>query len=393
MIVRLTRPEEFLRTEELFSLAFEIPMERKPDLQPDEAMHWAAFDTDGEMMSTITVPTYTVNFDGNPCLMGGIGGVATLPQYRCRGGIRGCFEALLPDLYRKGYDFSYLYPFSTCFYRQFGYENCVAKQEVQVDLGLLKKEPARGTYRLAEPGRDLRSAVRAVDQVWEATCNMAVIHDEKFYEYLLKLDPAVKQEYCYVWFREDGTPGAYTIYRKSDDPDGRNIRCSKFVFSDREGFNALLQIFKAQSADHRYAKFTLPEASALRYLLPEWSLGAASWHTAPAGMARVVRVQEVLKKAACRGSGSVVLEVTDPQIPENNGCFRVRFEAGKVLEAERTQEAPDAKLTIPALSALITGTCDFSGAKICLSGLEVVKDNPGFDGLFFRKPLFISDYF
>ena len=79
------------------------------------------------MMSTFTVSDFTVQFDGSPCQLGGIGGVATLPQYRRRGGIRACFREALPDMYGSGYDFSYLYPFSTAYYRKFGYENCVQK--------------------------------------------------------------------------------------------------------------------------------------------------------------------------------------------------------------------------------------------------------------------------
>ena len=121
MEIRLLRPEELARTEELFALAFRLPLERGREEKPDEALHWAAFDEDGEMMSTLTVPAYQMWFDGQPVRMGGIGGVSTLPQYRKRGGIRGCFEALLPELYRRGYDFSYLYPFSTAFYRKFGH--------------------------------------------------------------------------------------------------------------------------------------------------------------------------------------------------------------------------------------------------------------------------------
>lgn len=393
MEVRLIRPEEFLRTEELFSLAFEIPMERRPDWKPDEALHWAAFDDDGEMMSTLTVSDFNVNFDGHGCKMGGIGGVATLPQYRRRGGIRGCFAAFLPELSRRGYDFSYLYPFSTCFYRQFGYENCVVKQNVRVDLSQLKRREVAGSYRLAEPGRDLRSFVREIDQTWEMKYNMAVRHSEDYYDRLLKLDPAVKLEFCYVWFRTDGTPGAYTVYRRADEADGRNLRCSKFVFFDAEGFHALLQLFRVQASDHRYVKFPMPDDGSLRYLLPEWSLGAASWETAPAGMVRVIRVREVLEKAACLGSGEAVLQIEDPWIGENDGCFRISFEDGKVLGAQKTDCAPDVKLTIPAFSALITGTCDFADARKWMDGIEVLHENPALEQLFHKKPLFISDYF
>lgn len=393
MEVRLIRPEEFTRTEELFSLAFEIPMERKPEAEPDEALHWAAFDDDGEMMSTLTVSDFTVQFDSHGCKMGGIGGVATLPQYRRRGGIRACFAAFLPELYRRGYDFSYLYPFSTCFYRQFGYENCVAKQNVRVDLSLLKPRSVSGSYRLAEPGRDLRSFVWAIDQAWEARYNMAVRHEEAFYDHLLKLDPAVKLEFCYVWFRSDGTPGAYTVYRRADEADGRNLRCSKFVFSDAEGFHALLQLFRAQASNHRYVKFPMPDDGSLRYLLPEWSLGAASWETAPAGMVRVIRAREVLKKAAARGSGAVTVQLEDPWILDNNGCFRICFKDGKTLSAEKTEASPDVKLTIPAFSALIAGTCDFADARKWMDGIEVLHENPALEQLFYRKSLFISDYF
>lgn len=393
MNVRLTKPEEQLRTQELFALAFGIPMERGEEPEPDEALHWAAFDEDGEMMSTLTVPDFTIGFDGQLCRMGGIGGVATLPQYRRRGGIRGCFEALLPELYRREYDFSYLYPFSTCFYRQFGYENCIQKQSVQVDLSLLKRTEVSGFYRLAEPGRDLREDVRAVDRVWERTYNLAVQHNDAFYDWVLKLDPAVKQQFCYVWYRADGTPGAYAVYRMQEQSGDRNLVCSRFHFLDREGFRALLNLFRGFAADYRYVKFEIPDRAELRFLMPEWSLGAASWKIVPAGMVRVIRVAGVLEKACYAGSGRAVLEVSDPQIAENNGCFAVTFADGRAVRVEKCAEKPDAILTIPAFSSLIAGTCDFSEAAQWMDGLTVRNPAAPLERIFYRKHLFIDDYF
>ena len=134
MIVRKIKPEEVLRANELFAIAFEQPMDREAAAKPDnENVHrWAAFDeSSGEMMSSFIINDYTVRFDGHACKMGGIGGVATLPQYRRRGGIRGCFQEALPDMYASGYDLSYLYPFSTAYYRKFGYE-CGRSEERRV---------------------------------------------------------------------------------------------------------------------------------------------------------------------------------------------------------------------------------------------------------------------
>lgn len=68
MIVRKTALEEARRVNELFAICFEMPYTNCPaDPEKDDATHWAAFDEDGEMMSTFTVSDFTVQFDGSPC--------------------------------------------------------------------------------------------------------------------------------------------------------------------------------------------------------------------------------------------------------------------------------------------------------------------------------------
>lgn len=140
MIIRKTRPEEGKRVNTLFAIAFEQPMENGPGEEPG-VTNWGAFEED-TMFSTFAVTDFTQFFDGNQVKMGGIGGVATLPSHRRKGGIRGIFQAALADMYENGYDFSYLYPFSTAYYRKFGYENCVNRSFVTVDLGLLSPRKA-----------------------------------------------------------------------------------------------------------------------------------------------------------------------------------------------------------------------------------------------------------
>ena len=388
MEIRLLRPEELARTEELFALAFRLPLERGKEGKPDEALHWAAFDEDGEMMSTLTVPAYQMWFDGQSVRMGGIGGVSTLPQYRKRGGIRGCFEALLPELYRRGYDFSYLYPFSTAFYRKFGYESCVQKQLVTVELRGLRENYFTGTYRLAEPGRDLSADVCTVDARWHRAHNMSVLHGQEDYSWVTKLDPAAGDKYLYVWYDGDD-PSAYVLFQ----PEGATLRCDRFHFTSAQGFRALLGLLQTMSTDRSHARFYLPESKALRYLLPEWSLGAVQWQLLCGGMVRVIRVREVLEKAKCIGTGQVTLEITDPQIPENTGTYWVSFNDGKVLMVDSADTAPDARLTIPAFSALISGVCSFTEAAQWMPGIEVQHHNPALDQLFYKKEMFIEEEF
>lgn len=395
MIVRKANKDEYRRINELFAICFEFPYSNCPiDPEHDDADHWAAYDDDGEMMSNFSVPHYDIQFDGHRCSMAGIGGVATLPQYRRRGGIRACFEAALPDMYANGFDFSYLYPFSTAYYRKFGYECCVQKYQWSVDLGLLNPPKTGGSFRLAEKNRPMTDAIRALDEVWESKYNMMVLHKAEDYGWTNEFDPAVKQEFTYVFFDRENTPKAYCTFKTAVESDGRNLLCSRFCFADKAGFAGLMALFKSLSADHRYAKFSTPAQSSLLYLLPEWSLGAARWNLqASSGMVRVINVQSVLEKAKYLGSGSAVLSVSDPQIPENSGTYAISFRDGKALSVEKTDAAPDADATIPAFSALIAGVCDFDEAKETFSGLQVISDNPALRQIFYRKPLMIVDFF
>ena len=152
------------------------------DPEKDDAAHWAAFDEDGEMMSTFTVSDFTVQFDGSPCKMGGIGGVATLPQYRRRGGIRACFR------------------------------EAVQKYGWTVDLALLNPPKEGGSFRLAEKGRLMTEEIRSLDALWESHYNMMVLHGDEDYTWAEKSDPAVKQEFTYVCFDAAGKPTAYTTF-------------------------------------------------------------------------------------------------------------------------------------------------------------------------------------
>lgn len=394
MIVRETTPQEAQRVNELFAIAFEQPLENGPaDAENGKLHHWAAFSEDGDMMSTFTITDFQIQFDGHACKMGGIGGVATLPQYRRRGGIRGCFEAALPEMYSKGYDFSYLYPFSTAYYRKFGYESCVQKFTVAVHLGLLKPPAVDGAFRLADKNAPLTNAVRAVDQVWEQKYNMMVQHDAEDYGWIKKTDPAVKQVFTYVYFAADGTPKAYTTFRLENQPDGRNLVCSRFCFVDKEGFSGLMQVFKSLSSDHMFVKFSLPVIPAMQYLMPEWSLGAVQFSLQSAGMVRVINVKNALEKAKYIGSGSIVLKINDPQIEENNRTFAITFANGRAASVEETKAAPDAVMEIPTFSALLAGVSDFAAAENWCSGMEIKNKGACFSQVFFRKDLMIADYF
>lgn len=395
MIVRKSRPEDAQRINELFAVCFETPYASCPiDPEHDDCIHWVAADDDGEIMSCFTIPSYRVFFDGSDCAMAGIGGVTTLPQYRRRGGIRGCFASALPELYRDGYEFSYLYPFSTAFYRKFGYECCVQKFGWEVELSRLAPPKTEGFFRMAEKHRPMTEAIRAVDRSWERHFNMMVQHQAEDYRWTEEADPAVKQEFTYVWFNGQKEPKAYTTFKVLPEGTVRNLVCSRFCFVGREGFAGLMQLFKSLSADHAYAKFQTPALPSLQYLLPEWNQGCVRWNLLHnGGMVRVVNVQKVLEKAAYRGSGRVVLEIRDHQIPENCGHFCITFAQGRALSVKRCEEESDVSLSISTFSALIAGVWDLADARHTFPELQIRDPQASLEQVFYRKPMMIVDYF
>ena len=394
MIVRQTRPEDNAAVNALFAVAFETTPDKGPAQADDgDVRHWGAFSEEGELMSSLSVTPFSVRFDGTACPMAGVGAVQTLPPYRRKGGVAACFAEALPAMYGDGFVFSYLYPFSTSFYRRFGYESCVTRIACRLHLTQLRLPPSGGYFRLAEKEAPLVDAVRRIDRAWEARWNMEVLRDDGDYEWLKKLDPLATREYLYVCFTAAGEPLGYTAFRTEPEPEGRTLRCSRFRFVDREGFYALLGVFQSLASDHRFAAFPLPGDPALPYLMGEWSLGAASFSLQPAGMVRVVNVAEALRRAAYRGSGQLRLGVRDELIPENDGVFLVRFENSRATCVENTSEAPDTILSIAAFSALIAGVCDFDGARDWMDGVQVLNPDAPFELVFYRKSMMISEYF
>ena len=404
MIVRKIRENELKRSAQLSALAFEYPMEgaeKSPeDFFRDVREHpgsledvrwdsrWAAFeDDDATMMATFCVLPWHATFDGHEVIMGGIGGVATLPQYRRGGAIRRCFEAALPDMYAQGMVLSYLYPFSNAFYRRFGYELACDEALWRLRLSLLPSVDAPGRWVMLEPGLDLTADLRAIDARRERRYNCAVLSGDTEYGWTRE-DPFVTRKYTFVYYDGQDRPSAYLTILARPHEDLQCLRCR---FNDRAGLEGLLALLKRYAADHECALLEMPTDVDIRAILPEFSLGGVERTIAQRGMARVVNVVEALKLARMKGAGELRVAVTDGQIPENNGTFEVRFAPGAQNDVRRTDAAPDVACTIQDFSRLILGCCAFDPEW--LPNVTVYGDPDAIRQVFYPKPNHIAQRF
>ena len=404
MIVRKIRATELKRCAQLSALAFEYPMEgaeKSPEAFAGEVRstprtledkrwdsRWAAFADDGEtMLATFCVIPWRANFDGHEVLMGGIGGVASLPQYRRGGAIRRCFEAALPDMAEQGMTLSYLYPFSNAFYRKFGYELAVDQVRWRLKLAGLPEFDVAGSWKLNEPGNDLTPDIRAVDALRERRYNCAVLAGDTEYGWTGE-DPFVTRNYTYVYYGEDGRPSAYATIQAQP---GQELNCVRSCFNDRAGLEGLLALLRRFAADHSHAVLAAPTDVDLQGILPEYSFGTVERTLVQRGMVRVVNAERALGLARARGEGTLRIAVADGQISQNNDTFELSFAPGRANEVKRVQGKADIELTVQDFSRLLLGCCDLDPQW--LPGVKVKGDIEEIRKVFYRKPNYITQRF
>lgn len=446
MIIRKIRGPEIKRTGELYALAFEFgaaesrsaeEIYRQISAEPQSREdfywqeRWAAFeDDDVTMMSFFVAKPLPVHFDGAHTTMTGIGGVATLPQYRRRGGIRACFAAALPDMYGRGMAFSYLYPFSTAYYRKFGYETGAETIRYEIRLDSIPAFPVTGNCYLCEPNGPvpLTAALTDIQTIyrdWQNRYNLMVANEDFEYAWVAASNPVRDQVFTYVYRNGGGSAEAYATFRSLGEAGDRDLVCSRFVFRDREGFQGLLRLAQCYAGDHRAIIFNLPLDQTVAYLLPEWSMDAVKREIVPAGMVRVIDAARVLRMARYRGSGSLVIEIADEYIPQNNGRFQVTFSAGRAEEVRRVGDkrsdisgemapaisrdmapavsgemapaisrdmAPAISLGIGDFSRLITGAFPASMLPL-LPSICIYGDPAAIEKVFYPKPCYIMESF
>ena len=412
MIARLLKPEESWRWNQVMAAAFEwdfdlekakaeAAREKTEEELREQARNrcFGALSDDGKILyGCVNSREYTCRFDGGAYKLGGIGGVSTLPPYRHNGAIRASLSASLRDMYENGFTFSYLYPFSTQYYRKFGYEVGAEARRWVMPLADIRPKDVGGTIEQIFPGDDFSPLLEVYNACF-GDCNMSAVRD-RYDAGLEKAKLMEEHRYVYVWRNEAGAPRGLMIAHKTREDGAVVMDCNHtfgaqnengFLFCDMEALSALLFFVKsAFSADYDKISFTTRREIDLTSLVGENNSASCSmfWN----GMLRVVNVRRVLENCSCRGTGCVRIAVEDTILPENCGTWKLTFAPGQVNFVEKTEEQPDVSLTINAFSALICGARDVHSLA-WIPDAVVHNAAAPFAGVFYAKPCFMLDLF
>jgi predicted acetyltransferase len=395
MEIRRIRPEEEIAKSKiqsiafLFSRDFSKPPESAEPFQTDYDTGRAAFNDEGKMCSCLDLIPFDIRFDGRTVKMGGIGGVASLPEERQRRYIRSIFEYVMAEMYEKDYTFSYLYPFSHQYYRKFGYELNMTLRSYSIGASSLRHFEQTGRMEL-NTGEDPVEVKRIYDE-FISDKNLAVVRTDKLWKRFLEKDPYRDNVYLYVWHDSSDEARGYVQFHTEKSSAARhNLRIHELIWLDRAALTGILGFLHRLSAQVDKILWRSPEFLNLLTLFPEPYDVAQEIITY--GMSRIVNAEKALQAmSAPSGSGEATIAVNDDFFPANTGNYKLSWEGGRHA-VSRTQSPPDISCDIQTLSQLVTGYSTVG--ELAFAGRAVVHGNKAaLSQAFPKKPLFINNYF
>ena len=348
---------------------------------------WGAFDEDGTLMARIINNHLNLYLDGTPIRVGGIGAVATLPEYRASGAIRRIFAELLPQAYQNGEVLSALYPFKHEFYRKQGYESVSSSNTYTLDPAHLGKYRFAGEVKKWNGEEDVTHYLE-VYTAFASRFNLAKERSEEDMRSHMKCDkPYMDRKFSYL-LHQEGRPVSYVIFTDVKQDPQPLLQVEECAWTDREGFEAILGFLARFEADYGKIKLTLPFGLDLLNIIQTPGVYEIEHTPGHHFMVRAVNAKELLKVIKKPEDCDFSIKVTDALIPENNGVFRVKTD--DVSDAK--EDAPDLELGVGTLGQLCVGAISLDEAAlqkdvIIRANREMMKR------CFQKKNIFVSEHF
>lgn len=356
MIIRQITPPDAAQHNMVASQAYicKIKPEELNDF-PTTPLYGAFADDNSTLMAQLEINNMKSRFCGNQLKCVGIGGVATKPEFRRAGAVRRLFDYV----FEQDWDISILYPFSSSYYRKFGYETASLALRAYADFTELSHIERSFSAELFD-GSQLEAMLELYDKTFQ-NYNLSFIRTDSKY---FSDKPYETTNYTYMWKNADGEYKAYATYFV--DRGNSCVVVNEIGFTDRESMLGILGFLRCYDGNQKSISFTnLPIDSPLIHAFG--NICRVNMTCFNVGAVRVINVENVLKaKLWPEEHGSFILKCNDT-VARNNKTFEVEYQNGK-CSVTTTDKAPDVILDAPCASKiLLTG---FDGRSENLSFIE-----------------------
>ena len=332
--------EEFL---DVMTVAFG---ERREPWHDREFRQWDPLETtiaafaEGRLVGTSAALPLTLSVPGGSCPAAGITAVGVLPTHRRRGLLRGMMDAQLRKARAAGQPVSILWASEGSIYGRFGFGPATRRLRVSLETARasLTEETVFGPLRLVGRVEALRQMPAVYDRLLDS--RPSLLHrNEIAWEYLTADDnpdlPAAEARHFYVVHGE--TPDGYLIYRVRPGASSFGPRETALVTElvadgpgpARDLWRYLLNLDLVSTVEARQR----PVDDSLIWMLRDPQGLEVVWRTGI--WARLLDVPMGLGCRRYQEDGDLVLEVTDPFLPEAAGRFHLRVRGGSAAVHQR----------------------------------------------------------
>lgn len=387
MEIKLVPESDMQMVVDLSSQAF-VEGDRRTHTPNPEGRHrdiYGVYDSDG-LEAKVVVIDFRSHFGENLILpMGGVAGVACLPEKRGRGYVGACLDYSLERMREKGQVVSILFPFAMSFYQKHGWDWTGASRSYSIPPRILKSVPETENVRAA--GENDYPAISRVYTAFAQRYRGMNARSEKDWNDMLG-SSSEKHTYTYI-YEKDGKVEGYLTNK------GWKKKCTKireFVCLTKSARKALLGLMRRHEMQIDRYKWRSPEADLLWNDLSHWDVETSLW---PTCQSRVVDVKEALQALhpSEKLSGTVVFQIHDEHAPWNEGVWEADVDCGKIV-VNASQKQPQVEMDIKAFSQAYFGTPSLSELRRAESidvynekELSILKDI--LDG----PPMWINDFF
>ena len=360
---------------------------------------WGAFDENNKLMARIVNNKYDFYLDGRPVKTGGIGGVATLPEYRNTGAVREIFNVLIPEAYKNGEVISTLYPFNHEFYRKFGYEVVTFQNEYTLTPGALtnyrKLVSTDSPYQIKKwNSGDSVSDFLSVYNAFAPKYNCSAVRTEEMMLNKLKYDkPFIDRKFSYM-ILENGKPAAYLIFTDVRNDPAAILQVNECAWTSRDSFYAILGFLSQFSADYGTIKLPLPNGIDLLKFIKAPDAYSIQKTTCQHFMIRVMNAKKLLEHIKKPADCDFTIKISDEMIKENNVELRVFADHIEELnESSKTTERKfDLELNVRALGQLAAGCINLDEA-LMRNDVIINSNEEMLRRVFIEKKIFVSESF
>ncbi len=324
----------------------------------DQDRSLAVFDR-GKIVGTAHAFSCRMNIPGGDAATAGVDDVAVLPTHRRRGIMRMMMRRQLEDVHERGEPFAALYATESIIYGRYGYGVGAFEEDWSIDTrhsAYAQPFEHTGSLSYIEPDavpdvcppilaralKDRPGSIPPTQHRWQRIASSRQSQQER-------------AAFFHVLYEENGKPEGYARY--TIDEDRVEIDAGGLIGATPSAHASLWRFCLDIDLTWSLKAHAQPPNDPLPWLLADPRRLSRNTHD---GLwIRLVDVPAALTARTYSEPGSLVIEVTDPFCPWNEGRYALEAGPGGAT-CSRTSRSPHLALTAGDLAAAYLGTVPFT---------------------------------